>query len=225
MIAFRDTIVVACLVLVAAPCSADAAQAAAALPRKRAAQTEPLDVEATLSKAEAYLVAQDYTQAAAWYRKGADQGHADAQFLLGVSYSHGQGVTQDYAQAAAWYLRAADQGRADAKRNLGLLYTTGRGVLQDYAQAVAWFRKGADEGDAGSMFSLGGMYSTGKGVPQDYVEGHKWRNLAAARADAKDQKEYADTRDALAKEMTPQQIAEAQKRASEWLAAFEKRAK
>jgi hypothetical protein len=60
-------------------------------------------------------------------------------------------------------------------------------------------------------------------VPQDYVEAHKWCNLAAARASAEIQKACADARDALAKQMTPQQLAEAQKRASEWLAAFEKR--
>ena len=109
---------------------------------------------------------------------------------------------------------------------LGFLYNAGQGVPQDYTQAVFWWRKAADQGDPEAMYNLGAMYSTGKGVPQDYVEGHKWRNLAAARAStADDQKKYAETRDALAKDMTPQQIAEAQKHASEWLAAFEKRQK
>ena len=48
-------------------------------------------------------------------------------------------------------------------------------------------------------------------------------NLAASRASAEDQKEYADARDAVASVMTPQQIADAQQRATEWLAAFEQR--
>ncbi len=55
------------------------------------------------------------------------------------------------------------------------------------------------------------------------MEAHKWRNLAAAHASAEKQKAWADTRDALEKDMTPQQVADAQKLAREWQAAFEKR--
>lgn len=53
----------------------------------------------------------------------------------------------------------------------------------------------------------------GHGVRQDYVTAHMWLNLAAARgwpAEA--------GRDDVAKKMTPQQIADAQKRARECLA-------
>ena len=103
------------------------------------------------------------------------------------------------------------------------MHGTGQGVPQDAAQAVAWFRKAADQGYAGAQNNLGVMHGTGQGVPQDYVEAHKWRNLAAARATGEAQEEFAEGRDALAKKMTPAQIAEAQKRASAWMAEFEKR--
>ena len=53
-------------------------------------------------------------------------------------------------------------------------------------------------------------------MPQDYVEAHKWLNLAAALSQGDNQKAMADTRDGLAKQMTPQQIAEAQRLAREW---------
>ncbi len=56
------------------------------------------------------------------------------------------------------------------------------------------------------------MYHFGTGVPRDSVEAHKWYNLAAANGDRKG----AAARDALAKEMTPAQIAEAQKLARDW---------
>ena len=46
---------------------------------------------------------------------------------------------------------------------------------------------------------------------------------AASRVTGDEQKEYAESRDGLAKQMTPAQIAEAQKRAADWQAAFEKR--
>jgi hypothetical protein len=43
-----------------------------------------------------------------------------------------------------------------------------------------------------------------------------WLNLAASRASGDQQKTYADARELVAKKMTPQQIAEAQRRAREW---------
>ena len=48
---------------------------------------------------------------------------------------------------------------------------------------------------------------------------------AAALSAGDQQKDSAGTRDTVAKLMTPEQIAEAQKRATEWLDAFEKRKK
>ena len=33
------------------------------------------------------------------YKKAADQGHAPAQFNLGVMYSNGEGVTKSYTKA------------------------------------------------------------------------------------------------------------------------------
>jgi TPR repeat protein len=75
------------------------------------------------------------------------------------------------------------------------------------------------------MLNLGAMYFAGRGLPQDYVEALKWRSLAAAYASTDEQKTFIDARDAVAKVMTPEQVAEAKKRANEWVAAFEKRQK
>ena len=50
-------------------------------------------------------------------------------------------------------------------------------------------------------------------------------SLSTARESGDIQELHAALRDKLAKGITPGQIAEAQKRASEWLAAFEKRQK
>jgi hypothetical protein len=69
-----------------------------------------------------------------------------------------------------------------------------------------------------AQYNLGEMYGVGLGVPQDYAQAHMWFNLAASRA------EYAATRDTAAKDrdelaakMTPDQIAEAQRMAREWV--------
>ena len=56
------------------------------------------------------------------------------------------------------------------------------------------------------------MYAFGLGVPQDYVAAHMWFDLAAAKRNRDAQRE----RDKIAAQMTPEQIAEAQKLAREW---------
>ena len=98
------------------------------------------------------------------------------------------------------------------------MYENGRGVPQDYVQAVAWYRKAADQGFADAQNDLGAMYDNGLGVPQDYVQAHLWFILAAAQGDT----DAGKGRDETAKLMTPQQIADAQRLASEWLAAHPK---
>ena len=77
-----------------------------------------------------------------------EQGHALAQYHLGVMYDQGQGVPQSGALAVEWYRKAADQGRQMRSINLGRsMYEHGRGGLpQSDALAVEWYRKAADLG-------------------------------------------------------------------------------
>ena len=73
----------------------------------------------------------DYAAAVEQFRPLADDGNVDAQYNLGLMYSHGLGVTQDHGEAARWYRLSADQGNVDAQINLGSLYDDGKGVPQD----------------------------------------------------------------------------------------------
>ena len=59
-------------------------------------------------------VAQDYAEAAKWYRKAAEQEDALAQSALGNMYRLGVGVAQDYVQAHMWFNLAATQGHKNA---------------------------------------------------------------------------------------------------------------
>jgi uncharacterized protein len=162
-------------------------------------------------------VSQDYGQAAFWYRKAADQGAPLAQLSLGMMFDTGEGIPQDYGQAAVWLRKAADQGNSDAQHALGVLYDNGQGVPKDSEQAALWHRKAAEQGDVEAQHALGSDYALGDGVPKDYVQAHMWFNLAASRAsDAEVRKEMAKFRDIVAAKMTPAQIAEAQRLASEW---------
>jgi len=159
----------------------------------------------------------DYAAAYKEFKAAADQGNADAQFLLGRMYDEGEGVPKDFAEAVKWFRKAADGGNADAQVRLGTMYHFGLrdtrlGVPQDDGEAVKWFRKAAHQGNAHGQTHLGRMYDKGEGVPQDYVKAHMWFNLAAAQGD--DIARW--NRDKVAKKMTPAQIAEAQRLAREW---------
>ena len=78
-------------------------------------------------------------------------------------------------------------------------------------------------GRIAALYDLGVAFSTAShGVACDLVEAHKWFNIAAARG----HEEAAWCRADVADEMTAREIAEAQRRAREWLRsdAVERRA-
>ncbi len=143
----------------------------------------------------------------------AEQGTAAAQYDLGSMYYWGWfGVPQDFAEGAKWWRKAADQGFSPAQFWLAHMYALGYGVPQDYAEAMKWYRLAADQGLGDAQDELAYMYVNGHGVPKDYVLAYMWLNLAAPQGISGAAKE----RDDLAQHMTPEQIAEAQKLASEW---------
>lgn len=73
----------------------------------------------------------------------------------------------------------------------------------------------AAQGDTGAYFDLGVAFSTGShGVQSDLIEAHKWFNLAASKG----HEEAGWCRADISDEMTAREIAEAQRRARQWLA-------
>jgi len=157
-------------------------------------------------------VPQDYAEAVRFYRLAAEQGDAFAQSNLGVMYVNGYGVPQDYAEAVQWNRLAADQGYAVAQYSLGVAYQDGEGVPQDYAEAVRFYRLAADQGLAEAQYNLGVMYVFGRGVRPDAIQAHMWWSLAAEQGF----ENAIRNRDTVAGNMTPAQIAEAQRLASAW---------
>jgi TPR repeat protein len=70
-------------------------------------------------------VEKDEAKTARLFRQAAEQGHADAQYNLGVCYALGKGLEKDEAEAARLYAHAIAQGHADAQYNLGVRYEQG----------------------------------------------------------------------------------------------------
>lgn len=120
-------------------------------------------------------------------------------------------MTKDYAEEARLYELAAEQGYAKPQYNLGVMYDNGEGVTQDYSEAVRWYTLAAEQGDTDAQNNLGVLYAKGEGVTQDDVLAHMWFALSIHSV----KNTSRENREKLAKQMTPQQIAEAQKLATE----------
>ena len=66
-----------------------------------------------------FVVSQDAAEAVTWHRQAAEQGHAGAQFNLGVKYDTGEGVPQDYVEAHMWLnLAASRSSGADREQSV-----------------------------------------------------------------------------------------------------------
>jgi hypothetical protein len=148
----------------------------------------------------------------------AAEGDARAQSMLGLVYYRGRGVPQDLNEAVKWFRLAADRRDAAAQFYLGVMYSEGQGVPQDYDEAVKWYRRAADQGDAQAQYNLGLVYAYGEARGPDNISAYVWFNLAVAHFAASDARRSVavSSRDAVASKMTPDQIAEAQKRSREW---------
>ena len=171
----------------------------------------------------------EYTAALQLFRSLAAQGITGAQWALGAMYLEGKGVPRDYAAALMWHRQAAEQGHPLSQYELGTMYDLGLGVSKDQAKAFKWFRRSAEQGYGDAQVNLGAMYFRGEGISRDHVEAYKWFSIAAAGGDYLDTRsnepakiDAARRRDALARQMAPAQIAEAQDRALQWKPRLER---
>jgi TPR repeat protein len=149
-------------------------------------------------------------EALKWYKKSAKQGNALSQFNVGSKYFEGDDVKRDCNEAFKWFQKAADQGNAYAQMYVGAIYFKGLSDAgTNYVEAVKWMRRSAEQGNADAQGCLGEAYQNGEGTAQDYVEAYKWYSLYAAQGGL-----GIESRNAIARLMTPEQISEGQRRAA-----------
>jgi TPR repeat protein len=156
----------------------------------------------------------DFSESIRALRKGAEEGNAVAQFLLGHAYETGVGVPKDMTETARWYGRAvkprsaeaangasgvapkdfaqafemyrntAEQGDASAELYVGLAYDLGQDLPRSSIEAARWYRKAAAQGSYSAANNLGVLYHGGDGLPKDSVEAAVWLRSAAQRGSA-----------------------------------------
>jgi uncharacterized protein len=139
--------------------------------------------------AEAAHRRNDHATALLLLKPLADQGHIEAEKLLGHMYEIGQGVPQEYSYAAAWYGKAADSGDGEARVLLANV-TAQREAFKaaeaahesgDNATALPLLTQLAYKGYAQAQKLLGYMYEFGQGVPQDHFQAATWYSEASAK--------------------------------------------
>ena len=154
---------------------------------------------------------EDYATAVQLNAPRAAAGDAEAQYRMGMMARFGWGVDKDIAAAVKWLSAAAKQNYAPAQAELGTMYRLGRGVPEDQKEAARLLTAAATQGVGIAQLSIGRMYRDGIGVNRDLVEAYAWFS-AAGENDVMDGFAY---RGEIIKDMSPEQIAEGKRLASQ----------
>ena len=157
----------------------------------------------------------DASQAVEWYRKAAQQGDREAQRILGYMFQDGLGIPIDTNQAIHWYQKAAEQGDPWAQYWLGTMLETGE-TSSTIDQAIHWYQKAAEQGIEEAQYALGTLYINGYRVRQDNVQAHMWFCLASTGLNHENQEAAKLFVRSLELIMSPSELAESQRLATEW---------
>lgn len=165
---------------------------------------------------------EDLQRSISLYQKAAELGNASAARKLGDIYEKVEGDNSLTAETVhKWNEKAAELGDTSAQFKVGSSYLYGLGATpKDVEKAADWLTKSAKRGWGEAQGLLGLMYAKGVGVPEDSVLAYAWLNLAVANLTgsyySKARHEAESLRNGLEKGMTPEQMAEAQRLASNW---------
>lgn len=116
---------------------------------------------------------------AAFLRRLAESGQAEAQALYGQVLLDGNGIARDEAAGFAWFVRAAAQDHLMALNMVGRCYDLGWGVAVDKARAADCYRVAAERGLDWAMYNYATLLTLGEGVAEDKEAALAWFERAA----------------------------------------------
>jgi TPR repeat protein len=158
---------------------------------------------------------QDPRRAFEWFEKSAASGDPLASYKVGCYYS-GQfpGVVPvDHEKAVTAKLVAARAGYFRAQHDIGNAY----GSNDDFQEATMWWTAAAAQGDIGSLANLSEAFRQGLGVQKDPEKALELM-LIVVRQVQSDQKDATRAAiKALKKEVSPQEMAQAEQAAAAWV--------
>lgn len=145
----------------------------------------------------------------AWYEKAAGQGNTTHQFQLAKKYLEQKKPELAYR----WFLKASEQGDDSSQAMLGILLLTGEGVAKNYNEALKWLRASSDLNNPFAQQQLGLIFLKGEIIPRDLTQSLMWFILASSSNLRLD--DSIKFRDALEKELKPDDITKAQQLATD----------
>jgi len=177
----------------------------------------------------------DLPTAASWLELAANQGDIEAMDGLGSIYTGANqqadqtvsNALMDATKALYWYGKAAGLGDANAMGAIAGIYHEGRLTTQNEREAILWYELAAKasaslskDRTASANFagSLGDIYYNGTGVDPDKVQAYEWYAIACAdivRLSTPADKS-CESRNNLASELGPLDVAKGQALAAEW---------
>lgn len=111
-----------------------------------------------------------------FYQAAANEGVAEAQFVLANYYSDEEShFPQDPIKAAEWLKKAAGQGHAEAQTQLAFCLEHGEGVVKDVSEAKRLFQLAATQGCAPSQYRVANYLME----ERNYTEAARFLRLAA----------------------------------------------
>jgi len=141
--------------------------------------------------ANAFMKGDYDAEALHWYTRGAEQGNAECQYMLGLQYIANLIVEKDYRKAVYWLEKADKQGHAEAHERLGSTqYDLGNSyyygwynLAEDKTEAAKWYEKSALNGYAEGQREIGHCYLHGVGVSANPEKAIYWLKKAVEQND------------------------------------------
>ena len=129
--------------------------------------------DARLELAKCYFygrgTAEDKGKAYYFYKTEADNGKAEAQYMLGEYYWNGYAtIRKDMISAYSWYYKAAEQKYPSALVKAGVCCLIGYGTKTDYYKAFKLLKDSEDFGEESGFYYLGICYEGGLGVEKSH---------------------------------------------------------
>lgn len=114
---------------------------------RKAADHAQVDAALALGKIYArgkYSLGPDMREAAHWYRRAAEEGNPQAQYVYALMYLTGSGVARDDKQGMSWLQLAAGRDYLPAVHKLSECYRKGQGTKVNPQLAEVWEQRAAE---------------------------------------------------------------------------------
>jgi TPR repeat protein len=180
-----------------------------------------------------------YEEARALLQPLAGAGYSDAELYIAYSYYPRlkynplpREIEPNKDQAIRWLKRAADNGHPIAQSTLSLVLEQGGPDFHvspsqvDYKEVYKYLRLAAEQGFASAQLGLATAYQNGYGIEQSPVDAYMWFLLALNRMENTQKTRHTELTITVIEsalktmesknQISPEQIKNAKKRASDW---------